>query len=446
MKKTEISFGKINTESFRQAVEVLEMCKVQEQCYGFQYPFFSPGGQYGAQWWQLDGSIALDGYKWLDQEFAEKGIRNFIVIQREDGRIPLFGTDSLPLGSARQREGTSSLPELLRAAFKIAQRSTDKTFLRDVYKLMTSYLNWWQKNRLDIETGLLTSVFEETFVPYKGAAGEYAAVDTNVEVALGYERAALLAEQLERPQEEIAALRQKGRELFAAVQRWLWQETEGYFMPYFVQKRESAHVMTAQGFFAFADTAMPTERKVRMLNLLKKPDAFGWGKIPLTSVAQTDDTFTITHGVYQGNLSWSGMVWSLINYNVADALERAGEWETSAELAYATVRLFCGQYSEFADPFDGSPHGVQNYAWTAAHCILLLIEHLFGVHYDAWKNCVTISPNIPVCLTGQRLSLCGLALPCGGSLDIYIQRTDANCEVTYIQHETPVPLRVICKK
>ena len=48
---------------------------------------------------------------------------------------------------------------------------------------------------LDEKTGLISSVFEETFTPYLGKAGEYAGVDTNVEVYVGLTYVKELAEK-----------------------------------------------------------------------------------------------------------------------------------------------------------------------------------------------------------------------------------------------------------
>lgn len=114
------------------------------------------------------------------------------------------------------------------------------------------------------------------------------------------------------------------------------------------------------------------------------------------------------------------MVWSLINYNVVCALEGAGESGLAAELAYRTLGIFDHNCAEFADPFDGSGHGVAAYGWTAAHYLLLIIEHLFGVSYDAWTDRVTVRPNLPFRLLGREAALEGLTLPCGGSLSVRV--------------------------
>ena len=74
----------ITQDDFNYAVECLEDCKQNSaKQFGFNYPYFAPGGRYGEQWWQLDSSLALCGYKWIDRAFAETSILNFIESQKE---------------------------------------------------------------------------------------------------------------------------------------------------------------------------------------------------------------------------------------------------------------------------------------------------------------------------------------------------------------------------
>ena len=143
-----INFPRISQEDFDYAIECLEVCKKPDaKAYGFNYPYFAPGGYYGSQWWQLDGSLALCGYKWVDKDFVETALKNFIEVQKENGRICLFGADTFgrvaggdfPL----QSEGVSSLPKLFDSAYQVLKGSNDRAFKEKVYNLLKNYLNWW---------------------------------------------------------------------------------------------------------------------------------------------------------------------------------------------------------------------------------------------------------------------------------------------------------------
>ena len=96
-----INFPGIAQADLDYAVECIEVCRRENaEQYGFPYPYFTPGGAYGAQWWQLDSSLALCGYKWVDRAFCERSLLNFVNSQRPDGRICLWGKDLLPSGVA----------------------------------------------------------------------------------------------------------------------------------------------------------------------------------------------------------------------------------------------------------------------------------------------------------------------------------------------------------
>ncbi len=60
---------------------------------GFNYPYMAPGGAYGSNWWQLDGSLNVAGAKWTNQKFVEDIMRGFAEVQAQnpDGRIDLWG-------------------------------------------------------------------------------------------------------------------------------------------------------------------------------------------------------------------------------------------------------------------------------------------------------------------------------------------------------------------
>ena len=124
-----IVFPGINNEDIEYALECLDDCKQPNaEMYGFMYPYFTPGGMYGKQWWQLDSSLALSGYKWIDRGFSETSLWNFIESQKEDGRICLWGRDSLAPAEGEenglsQTEGVSSLPKLFDVTYHILKGS-----------------------------------------------------------------------------------------------------------------------------------------------------------------------------------------------------------------------------------------------------------------------------------------------------------------------------------
>lgn len=417
-----LQFPGVSQADFEEAFAVLRRCRIDDPSpAGLEYPFFAPGGGYGPMWWQIDSSLALGGWKWIDPHGAENAVRNFLRIQKPDGRIPLYQPDTLPDSPhhSRQREGVSSLPKLFGIAYAIAERSEDESLVREIYQTLAHALSWWFEARQDRETGLISAVFEECFPPYLGQSGEYAPPDTNMEVALGCYYAFWLADALGLAEEKMLFLR-KCRQLQDAVNRYLWDEESGAYYPYLLRERRLEKVLLASTFRVLSLDCAPPDRRARLTALMQEPGRFGWERFPLTSAAMTDPTFTITRGAYQYNASWSGGVWTLLNEGVVQSLLDAGEDALGAALALKTVRAFCGNYAEYLSPDDGAGQGVREYAWSASQFLTLLIEVIFGVRFSRLRDTLFIDPHPDVSLYGQTIVLRGLTLPEGSVLDLEI--------------------------
>ena len=439
-----IEFPGVLQGDFEYAVECLEICK-QESApqYGFRFPYFTPGGAYGKQWWQLDSSLALCGYKWVDRAFCETSLWNFIESQKDDGRICLWGADRLPCkvaggDSLGQIENVSSLPKLFDAAYHLLQGSTDEKLKVAAYDMLKKYLDWWFIHRQDQKTGLITAVFEETFIPYLGRAGEYASVDTNVEIYVGCHYTELLAIELGKIKD---AEELEGRKncLKQSINQYLWNEERGAYFPYSVKEEKSLDFLMASTFFPLRMQIAGVDRQKRLIELLKSQEHFNWEVIPLTSVSMKDASFVTTKGEYQGNASWSGNVWTLINEMVVRGLCDCGENALAAELALKTIYAFNHNCAEFINPFDGIGHGVLQYAWTASQYLELLVEIVFGISYDAKNKTVTMAPRIAKELCNERLQIRGLQIAPRLFIDILIE----DSEISYAVSEKSIQV-IVC--
>lgn len=426
------------------AVKCLEDCKQTDaKEYGFNYPYFTPGGIYGKQWWQLDSSLALSGYKWIDRKFAETSIWNFIESQKDDGRICLWGADELPKSVAggdclKQQQGVSSLPKIFDITYHLVKGSANMELKKASYNMMKKYIDWWFSSRIDEETGLITAVFEETFIPYLGCSGEYAPVDTNVEVYVGCHYTQVLAEELGEKYDADRLNIRKDR-LKKSINKYLWNDEKNAYYPYDIIEHKTVDCLMASTFYPLRLCIAPKERRDKLIRLLKNSEHFNWDTIPLTSVSKLDKQFKTTCGDYQGNASWSGNVWTLINEMVVRALIDCGENELAAELALKTLKFFKSNCSEFINPFDGSGHGVEKYAWTASQFIELIVEVIFGVGYDARNKEIEISPNLPEELKNCYLVLKDLKIDSDINIDIHIK----NGNVSYTISDKDIKVKCV---
>ena len=130
--------------------------------------------------------------------------------------------------------------------------------------------------------------------------------------------------------------RKMANNLQKAITKWLFSDEFGAYFPYVLTQDRRYPALLGSTFLGFY---LPGEaRRDRLEALLRDPEAFGWGEIPITSAAKTDPIFTTVTGDYTGNPCWSGSVWTLINDQAVKALRRAGRRETAIELAIQTLR------------------------------------------------------------------------------------------------------------
>lgn len=392
---------------FDDAIQVLEECKAKiVPCLGFEYPFMGPGGQYGNCWWERDTALTLSGYKWIDQGFAENVLRNFMLVQKPSGRIPLWGFDRV----GEYDEELSAVPVLFEVALKTLKRTEDVDLISGVYGMLARYMEWWLSEvKRDAATGLVCGIFEEADPSDFSEQLTAAQVDLNVQICVGADVLREFALRLGKP-DEAARWRRVFEAQKAAVNQYMFDPESGGYFTYLVKERR---LMKGRVYNSMLDTfkrsIVPKERRAGLIRFLESSEHFDlYGKYALVTASRTSPEYQETVGVYQGWTSWSGNIWTFRNEIIATGLREAGENELAAELAYKTVKEFSGNYAEFLSPSTGIGHGVERYGWTASQYISLILEEIFGVDDDLWSGAVNVVPNIPKELTGIQITLEGL--------------------------------------
>ena len=403
-------------QDFDDAVRVLEECKSPElPRFGFVYPFMGPGGQYGNCWWERDTALTLSGYKWIDQKFAENVLRNFIIVQKPNGRIPLWGPDRV----GNYDEQLSAIPMLFEVALKVLRRSRDNDLIASVYDMLARYLNWWLSDaKCDAATGLACAIFEESDPSDESEQLTSAPVDLNVQLCVGADVLRELAEKLGRI-DDAANWRQTFETLKARINAYLFSRADGGYYTYLVKERRLKTERIYNSMFdVFKRGIVPPERIPALLRLLEDPAQFDLhGQYALVTASHASREYIETVGVYKGWTSWSGNIWTMRNEIIATGLRESGLNRPAAELAYKTVTEFSGNYAEFLSPSTGEGHGVKRYGWTASQYVQLIIEELFGITDNVWTGTVTVAPNIPEALAGKTIRIEGVPT-CRGLLSV----------------------------
>jgi len=432
---SKIKFPGIAQENFQDAFNVLNECVVANvPVDGFIYPFMCPGGAYGKTWWQLDGSLTLSGTKWVNQGFAENVLKNFIAVQKPDGRIPLYGPDiySMDMFDTASSPKSSSLPKLFEVAYDILSRSNDTVVVSNTYTCLKRYLDWWLSNsgRRDSRSGLITGVFEESFPPDEKHFFTKAPVDLNVEVAIGCENVAKLASRLGL-MNDYKKYSNIERALKKSINNYMWDKTTGAYYAYLVREKKIDKKLICYTFDPFNLSIAPQDRIQKMIQMLTDNKYFNWDGYAITSVAKTNPEYNERVGVYNGGPSWKGDIWTLKNATVIQGLEDIGRYDLSAQLALKTVKLFNAKSAEFIKPSDGSGQGQPRYGWSASQYIQIIIEKIFGVNYNKFNRTITIMPRLDESLTGNNISLDSLLLPDGNRLNLSIVDKPEGISIKY---------------
>ena len=287
-----ISLPGTTQNEFDDAIQVLEECKAKiVPCLGFEYPFMGPGGQYGNCWWERDTSLTLSGYKWVDQEFAENVLRNFMLVQKPNGRIPLWGFDRV----GDYDEELSAIPVLFEVALKVLKRSLNIDLISNVYTMLGKYMEWWLSDvKRDPETGLVCGIFEESDPSDFEKQLTAAQVDLNVQICVGADVLREFADFLKRPADAL-----RWRSVFeqqkALINRYLYDPESGGYFTYLVKERR---LMKERVYNSMLDTfkrnIVPAERRAGLIRFLESRDHFDlYGKysIVTASVSRQPSTF-----------------------------------------------------------------------------------------------------------------------------------------------------------
>lgn len=421
-----ISIPGLRQDDLVDAFRVLDEAMIWEvPSHGFMHPFVCPGGVYSGNWWLWDSSVAARTLRWVNPRAAEDMIRGFIEIQSHnpDGRIDLWGS-----ATTRGRPSSQSqYPSYLEAACVLAAHSRDAAFQTSVHASTSAFLDWWLSPlKCDPATGLVRARFEESFHPENtlrtGVTDSVARLDTTVEVAVGCWHIARLAAALGREHEAHRRRESFGR-LSEALNRHAWSESRGCYFDYDVVRRAQTDSLTSATFFPLQKRIAPDDRARRLVDVLTDPATFNWGRGPLTSIARTEPSYVEWEGAYTPPFAWSGDLWTGRNLPVVAGLRDSGFPDHAAELAWATLRAFAGNWAEFLHVSSGIGHGVKRYPVSAAQWIQLLIEDLLGIRCDTHANGISISPLIPRAWEGRRVGIRNLRIPFGNDARLSVHCT-----------------------
>lgn len=110
------------------------------------------------------------------------------------------------------------------------------------------------------------------------------------------------------------------------------------------------------------------DRAEKLVKMLEDEHRFG-SNFPVPTVPLDSELFKPFN-------YWQGPTWVNTNWLIIDGLKRYGFHDHAAALRESTIEMVARfGFSEYFNPIDGAPAGVENFSWTAALTIDLLKSH-----------------------------------------------------------------------
>lgn len=320
------------------------------------------------------------------------------------------------------------------AAWRVYQRTGDRSILDLVYPVMTAYIDRMPEFDVDGD-GLLESPWVAN---RPGGRGNHLGLDDSPQF-FGYQQIprdggtdsrdhtdltdvplnsyyglfahvlAQMANELERPADQ-ARFEQLHAHLAAQMDARLWNDERGLYLNRYLDGRWE-HTNTPTVFYPLFGGLASSEHARRLVDEhLENPEEFG-GEYALPSVARNDPAFCSSgdrhpeseHFTYfQEHMEedaceeWKGAVWPPMNATVYDGLKRYGFDAEAARLAEKSTKLWQETYEElgwFPEYWDAEPGQLINgaatdtawrtYSWSNLMPLMTATE-LFSD--DAWGD------------------------------------------------------------
>jgi neutral trehalase len=298
--------------------------------------------------WLWDSAFHAIGYRHLSLDLAKDSLDSVLDSQREDGFIPLCAPDY---------KNELTQPPVLALGYKLVnEMADDKSWIAKAYPKLKAYIEWDLNNRDSDGAGLVEWAIEGNVNCRSGESGmdnsprfdsatQLDATDFNAMLALECEIMAEFAALLGNGEEDF--WREKHSSLCALINERLWNESEGFYFDYDVDKNEISTVMASSGFLPLICGAASREQAQKLAGHLRDPETFGT-PFPVASIAAKSMEF------YQKDM-WRGPVWININWLIAYGFRRYGMDDVAEYIiseSMTELERACKKYGAFFEFFD----------------------------------------------------------------------------------------------
>ena len=349
-------------------------------------PFFT-GYQHETlyDWDQYFEAIQL-GYCGYPAVYVRNGLRLFLSLQEKDGFTPRSFN---PGRGVYFKHNVMFKPFLAQMALVAVHQDGDMAWLsRDsIYEKLALFYRCWT-SRFDVRGKGLAVWYdcEHTGMDnHEERAGSWGGdnqfcegVDLNSYLVREGEALAVLAEGLGRTG-DAREFRAIAARIKAAIQEWLWDESEGFFFDRNAKTGEPIRVKYA-GAFAALWAGIPTQSQAEQVvrgHLLNETEF--WRPYPIPALAATEPGYSEGYlpGESTGRCTWRANTWMPVNYYTFQGLRAYGYSELATELAVKSFRLFDrGRFSEYYTSESGVGTGLKPFWGWSSLAIFMPLECL----------------------------------------------------------------------
>lgn len=343
--------------------------------------------------WSWDSWKHAVGLSYYNSDLAKKQMKLMFAFQKEDGFIVDCVYRDTTIEAHNYRDTKPPLSAW--AVANIYDKDNDLEFIKYIYPKLKNYHYWWYSKRdhdqdglceygstdgslvaAKWESGMDNAIRFDNSIILKNKEGAYSldqeSVDLNAYLYAEKLYLATLATALGKT-EDVAIYNSEAESLKMLIQQQFYDTTDGWFYDTNLAGDQFIKGEGSEGWTAlWANAATPSQAEAVKTSMMN-PDKF-YTKIPFQTMSADHPKFDPLKGYWRGP-NWLDQAYfgvkGLRNYGFNEEADRA----TIQILEGAEGLLGKGKsIRENYHPLTGEGLHAQNFSWSAAHIIMLLME------------------------------------------------------------------------
>ncbi len=344
--------------------------------------------------WSWDSWKHAVGLSYYNTALAKKQMKLMFEFQNDDG----FVADCVYRDTLIEKHNyrDTKPPLSVWAVSKIYKKDHDISFIKEMYPKLKKYHYWWYKKRdhdndglceygstdgsliaAKWESGMDNAIRFDNSKILKNSQNAYSinqeSVDLNAYLYAEKLYLAELASALQKPDDSITLVNE-AKQLKVKIQTQFYDEKDGWFYDTNIEGTLFIKGEGSEGWTALWANAATQKQAEAVKNKMMNPEKF-FTKVPFQTMSADHEKFAPLKGYWRGP-NWLDQAYfgvkGLRNYGFNDDANKA----TIQILEGAEGLLEKGQsIRENYHPLTGEGLHAQNFSWSAAHIIMLLLKN-----------------------------------------------------------------------